>query len=59
MFVWVCDLIVVLEDVFFVDLVVWMGILGVEYFVYVYELNLCIVKEFLFFGEWMLVECVY
>lgn len=60
MLVWCCDLIVVSEDIVFVDVVgIWLGMCGVEYFGYWWEFGLCKIKELLFIGDCIGVDEVY
>src|SRR5262249_50941062 len=51
MLAWVCDLIIAADDAFFVDLVVDMGMPGVEYFAHPWEMGARQAKEALFLGE--------
>lgn len=52
MLAWVCDMIVASDDATFIDPVVAMGVLGVEYFNHPYELGIRKAKEHLFTGAW-------
>jgi enoyl-CoA hydratase len=52
MLAWMCDIIVATDDATFVDPVVAMGVLGVEYFNHPYELGIRKAKEHLFTGDW-------
>lgn len=51
MLAWACDLIVAADDASFVDPVVAMGVLGVEWFAHPYELGPRKAKELLFLAE--------
>lgn len=51
MLAWACDLIVAADDASFVDPVVAMGVLGVEWFAHPYELGARKAKELLFLAE--------
>ena len=51
MLAWICDLIVASDNAFFADLVVRMGIPGVEWFAYPWMQGSRQAREFLYLGE--------
>jgi enoyl-CoA hydratase len=59
MLAWVCDLIVASDDAQFCDLVVAMGVCGVEWFAHPHELGYRKAKEMLFTGDMFSAEEAY
>lgn len=51
MLAWSCDLIVASEDAVFVDQTINMGVSGLEFFMYAYEMGMRRAKEFLFTSD--------